>query len=201
MSACTAFVLSLLLDLQVWYQDVDNSVETRTRRLEPIAAIICAATSNPREQAFLILQGDHETHYAKYVLEERCSDGPKGARCDNGLATSPWQVHKWCRAAWPPRGGASSRGSAPTAPVGRLLNSNHRFQRFLGAARCALQTFRAGLARCGTLEGAFHAQLGIADCSRPLWTVRRAERLITFLAKHWALTGTSWLPRVAQAEP
>lgn len=114
-------------------------------RMTPVARAIQRATTSTEERAFLLAQGEAESHFAAYVLEGRCYDGPKGARCDEGKATGPWQVHAWCRA-------------APSD--------------FEGQARCVLRAYRAGKYACGgSISGALNALAGLRCTAKP-WTAR-----------------------------
>lgn len=121
---------------------------------------IVAATRDPSERAFLVTQVWHETRLARYVLWDRCEDGPEWARCDAGRATGPWQVHRWCYGAW----------------------SGTEAARYLAGARCALSLWRAGVHRCRGPHGGFAANGGIVgscETARGKWAgrVRTLERV------------------------
>ena len=147
-------VLAALLSLSPYSGDVAESFESRTQLVDPVAAAIVAATSDTRERAFLVAQAWHETKLARYVLEERCQDGPAGAQCDEGRAIGPWQAH--CREAH----------QAATLE-----------ERYVAGARCSLRQWRYGLARCkGAEQAGFLAQHGgIMACS----SKRYADRVRT----------------------
>lgn len=113
---------------------------TLTPGVRDVAAVVESVTADQRERAMLVALGWHESRLAAYVLEGRCQDGPKGARCDAGRARGPWQVHRWCRAAW-----AAPDGSAEALRAGAV---------------CALKALRHHGARCAgeartVLDGAF----------------------------------------------
>jgi hypothetical protein len=160
---CVAAIMSVWLSLPVWYGDRDFFIESRIALYRPVAVAICRATENPDQRAFLGSQAYWETRLASHVLEERCHEGPPGARCDGGRSIGPWQPRRrWCPAAWD--------------------MSLNRDERYLAGARCAHNLWRHGVVRCGTSEGGFVAQGGSRECRRPwararvpLWSrLRRA---------------------------
>jgi hypothetical protein len=150
-------ILAALLALPQYAADAKDTPEERHALVRPVAEAIHAATKDRTERAFLAVQAWYESGLARYVLEDRCHEGPVGAQCDAGRATGPWQVHAWCKAAW----------SGTTA------------ERYLGGARCALSLWRAGNARCRGPHGGFAANGGIlGSCSkaREKW----ARRVMNF---------------------
>jgi hypothetical protein len=153
---CAYLVLLALLRLAPWYQDVGDSFQARSELYYPVAVAICAVASNDTERAFLAWQAYQETRLARYVLEERCHDGPPGVRCDAGLATGPWQMHAWCTGAW----------------------TGTQQARLEAGARHALRLAR----RCRTPEGWFAAQSGRASCSAP-WARQRVPGFWRMLEK------------------
>lgn len=161
MVECISIVLGILLAQPTWHQDVKETPEQRAELIRPVAVAVCTVTDNWRKRLYLMAQSYAETRYARYVLEERCKDGPKGARCDEGLARGPWQNHRHCRAAW----------KAPTLQG-----------RYIGGARCALYLYDIGLRRCGTLEGAFYSNSGRHGC-RAAWARRRVRLMARMEAK------------------
>jgi len=152
MTECIAAVLGFWLSLAPWYQDRDMSAEARDALLRPLASVVCQATDDPGERAFLATQAYHETHLAAYVLEGRCHQGPEGARCDNGRAWGAWQVHRWARGAWDETASLESRR--------------------LSAARFVLRGWRRGMTQGGPAHG-FQRQRSEAD-PRP-WAVARVR--------------------------
>jgi hypothetical protein len=111
-----------------------------TPAVRDVAAVVESVTASQQERAVLVALGWHESRFAHYVLEGRCEDGPRGARCDAGMARGPWQVHRWCRAAW-----AVEDGTPEALRAG---------------AACALRAIRTHAARCASeartvLDGAF----------------------------------------------
>lgn len=160
--SCAEAVLAVWLGWAPWHLD---SAETREQRMglyRPVAEAVCRATRDPVERAFLAVQADAETHLARYVLEDRCHDGPVGARCDQGRARGPWQVHRHCRAAWDDSASHASR-----------LESG---------ARCALLGWRWGVRRWDSWAGGFQAQRGLAR--EPLhWASRRADRMLAVVPR------------------
>lgn len=161
---CSALLLlGVMLSLPAWKQDSGDSTSERVELYAPVAKAIVNVTDDHREQVFLVIQAWFESAFARYVLEDRCHHGPPGGRCDDGTATGPWQVHRWCNEAW-------------DATISHL-------ERLEGGARCALSLARSGRRRCrGAMSGAFAAQWrfdksrGGAWCAQP-WAMRRAARL------------------------
>jgi hypothetical protein len=140
-------ILTVLLDYPVWSGDVGMTGEERSAMLEPVAAAIVGAAGSPFEAAVLTATAWHECGLASYVLDDRCEDGPDGARCDNGRARGPWQIHK-----------------APCPALHELpLRSPERFD---VGARCALRVWRGARYRCrgkhpaGDIAGAFSGYQG-----------------------------------------
>ena len=143
---CTALLLKAWLALTPWSGDRHESLESRTALYHPVAETVCKVTEDDLERAMLGAQSYWEgARLARYVLEDRCKDGPPGARCDEGYATGPWQVHRWCRKAW--------------------NQTRSRAERLEAGARCALSAARAGRKACGGLRGMFAYQTSIS-CSR-----------------------------------
>jgi hypothetical protein len=140
---CVDLLLLALLRLAPWYQDVDDSFQQRAELYYPVAVAICAVALNDTERAFLARQAYEETKLARYVLEERCQDGPAGVRCDEGLATGPWQVWGYCKRAW---------------------TATYYEERLAAGAACSLRLARM----CRTPEGWFAAQWGGRECVSPL---------------------------------
>lgn len=108
MNITTELVLRTIIMLGTWSPD---SPELKAIALEPVAAAIAAVAAesqDPRTSAArLITVGKHESQFAVYVVEERCEQGPPGARCDmdaKGIvhATSVYQLHRWALKAWDP---------------------------------------------------------------------------------------------------
>jgi len=137
--------------------------EQRAGRLRSPARAAVQATSDPLIRAAVLVQGKHESRYARYVGEGRCSEGPRGSRCDPDRAGKPraatyWQV--W-RAACP---------AAHAVPPGT--------ERDRAAARCTAALLRYFVRECGSLEGAFHAlKSGCPHRSKSpaVWAVTRAR--------------------------
>lgn len=164
---CIDIVLRFWLGLAPWYLDVGESPEQRAELYRPAADAVCTVGRTPLERAYLAAQTYAETRLARYVLEDRCEDGPVGARCDGGLATGPWQVRAWCREAW--------TGSEPS--------------RLKAGAACSLRMFRWGYRRCETdrleerLAAGFAANGGGSTrCGAP-WAGKRVSMLQTVWAR------------------
>lgn len=159
----TQVVLDRILHLPVWQHDAELSRDERARLLRPVAEAIAGAARSREEIAALVALGWHESRYARYVVEGRCDEGPPGLRCDMGRdgkprARGPWQVWKWCRAAW-------------ALPAGTPASLRYE-------ARCVVGAMRVAQARCDEgWESAF-AGLAGARCEWPpakrrVWTMRQ----------------------------
>lgn len=154
----TSTVLAAILRLGV--ADADPTL------LEPVALAIVRAARTADEQAALVALGWHESRYARHVLEGRCADGPRGARCDPDAdgrprAAGPWQVWGWCSAAHGP-------------PTQETLDAG---------ARCVLASLRSGLRACAHVlspwAGAFASLRGGRGSARCEWAPagRRVETM------------------------
>lgn len=140
MKVTTAIVLKALQALPA-YPD-QGSAEERAALLQPVAEAIVEATGgDAARSAALVAIGNAESAFARYVLEGRCADGPKGARCDwnyrsrTNDARGPWQVQRWCRQSW----------DYPEASREALL----------GEARCADLMIRRAWVKCKTQVGIY----------------------------------------------
>jgi len=171
-AAATLRVLAAMLAQPVWYEDAAETPEQRADLLRPVAMAIALATEDRTEQAAMVALGWHESRWARYVVEGRCQDGPRGARCDNGRARSPWQV-------W-----AVACPSAHAVPADHPV-VNER------AASCAVRLLRGGRNRCrglnpaGDWAGAFSSYGRGASCQ---WAPA-AERVAT-MQTVWARLGS-----------
>ena len=154
---CPSLILAAWALLPTWYGDRHESTDTRDAHRLPVATAICRATTDAKERKFLATQAYSETTLARYVIDDRCSDGPVGARCDEGRATGPWQVHRsmarCARNAWD-----------KSLPV---------TERYLAGAQCALANWRYGVARCKSDAGGFAAQGGVLVKCGAAWARRR----------------------------
>jgi hypothetical protein len=159
MMGCFELVMAAFLALPTWRLDSGDSA-VRVAQYATTVQAVCAATESKVEQAFLIAQAWHETKLAEPVVAEQCHRMPKGERCDEGQASGPWQVHRWCRAAWD--------------------QSTTRLTRFTAGAKCALRGFRRG-SRVSWALG-FQAQRSSNPVAKQ-WAIRRAKTMATVLAK------------------
>jgi len=150
-------ILAVMLSQPTWYQDLAETPEQRADLLRPVAMAIELATEDRTEQAALIALGYAESTWSRYVIEGRCSDGPAGARCDNGRARSPWQLHaRACPSAW------------------ELAEDDPRaLER---SAVCAVRLLRGARGRCRGWLGAFAGYARGASCSWP-GAKRRVESM------------------------
>jgi len=94
-------VLSAMLSLTPYSGDRGDSTEARMDLYRPVAQNIARVARTPSEAAILVALGFHETGFARFVIEGRCSEGPPGQRCDGGKARGVFQLHaSACPAAW-----------------------------------------------------------------------------------------------------
>jgi hypothetical protein len=119
MSPLAQAVLIAILEGPIYERAAD---EVEAARLQPIAEAIAEVAGYPEAAAAAVAKGTFESYWARYVLEGRCDEGPKGQRCDpvSGTATAlgPWRLHRWCEAAWAK--GPRSYPEQATCAVGRL---------------------------------------------------------------------------------
>ncbi len=115
-------VLAAALSLAVYTGDRAETADEREALLTPVAYEISTVARTPSEGAFLVALAFHESGFARYVIEGRCSDGPPGQRCDGGKARGVFQLHKAaCRAAWAePAGSRSSLRAEATCALSLL---------------------------------------------------------------------------------
>lgn len=147
-------ILAVLMGLPAWYEDAGEPRAARLELLGPVASAIAGASGGDHQRAAaLIALGWHESKFGRYVLEGRCSDGPPGARCDNGRARGAWQL-------W-----AVACPAAYQYPAGSLESLELE-------ARCADRLLQGARGRCrgrhpaGALAGAFSGYRGL-DCRWP----------------------------------
>ena len=138
-----AKILPALLRLPQWSLDHDTN-EERIELLTPVAEAIHLEAHSAEEAAALISHSWKETKNARLVLTGHCDQMPKGQQCDGGKARGPFQVHRWCTAAW-------------DFPDGTLDS-------YRGGAHCVLRALRFGYINCHTWEGAFAGLRGKVVC-------------------------------------
>ena len=86
-------VLAILLAFPPYSGDRSMTLDERREMLRPVAESIARkAGNNLRKAALLSTQSFEDTGLARYVIEGRCQDGPRGARCDDGRSYGPYQV-------------------------------------------------------------------------------------------------------------
>jgi hypothetical protein len=150
-------ILTAMLNQPPAYVDRHESREERAKLLAPYAHVIDKVGRNIEEKAALVAQGLSETQGARYVLEGRCHEGPRGQRCDEGRARGFWQVHPWCKATT-----------------------------IEGEARCVLSIMRSGKYRCQTgWLGAFSATKGLAGACSADWARKRVSLMQKIRASIW----------------
>lgn len=131
-------VLSVMMNGPIMTMDTKDSAEERLALMKPLAAAIVEAAqgeANPMQaMAILVAVGQHESIFARYVLEGRCQDGPPGMRCDydvkskKSLSRGPFQVRKWCKGAWEAKDGS--------------------YESYVEGAKCAIHYVQKGFDRC-----------------------------------------------------
>ena len=169
----------LLLGLPRHVTDLDEPYESRAGRLAVTAVAIADVTDGDIARAARVVAlGDVESHFARYVMNGRCQDGPKGSRCDpnhRGEAQSigPWQQRRRaCPAAW-------------AAPMGSV-------EQLRAQAKCADRLLRGAMRYCGkrapSPEAASFAGYRSWDCA---WRggPKRAEVSLRYRARLSRLLG------------
>ncbi len=157
-------VLACMMRLQLWAPDVATEEPiARAERLRTASIAIAAASSNRELAAALLTVAEAETRLAKYVGEDRCLDGPRGAQCDRGRdglprARSYWQLQR-----------------SACAPLWELPPGDERATYV--AAQCAARLLRWGRQYCGSWAGSLSVYGG-RRCKDPIG-VRRAARMQT----------------------
>lgn len=128
--------------------DVDEPEDQRAERLERFASTISNAATDRESRSALLVLTLYESRAARYVVENRCADGPRGLlECDEGRAVGPWQLHK-----------------------------AHHLKHDLDAqARRAAALWRYHRRRCGSIEGAFAGYATGGSCSWSEAALRAAK--------------------------
>ena len=149
-------VLSAFLSLPSYVGDRGDSVAAREKLLRPYAeAVADVSRENRWKAAALIALMWHESRLARYVLEGRCQDGPRGARCDPGRdgvarARGATQVWAWCTEAWAHPAGSLGSIRGEVACASRRLSGGLRACRGrhpAGDTAGALSYYKAGACR------------------------------------------------------
>lgn len=135
-------ILIVLVGLMPWSgdektSDRNESKAEREARLRPVAIELASAVGSVQlppgmeeidMAAAAVSLTYHETRLARYVLEDRCQDGPKGARCDDGKARGAYQLWEVsCKRAYAfPAGSRESLHEETRCAVSRLALSYRR---------------------------------------------------------------------------
>jgi hypothetical protein len=94
-------VLAAALSLPHYMGDRVDTPEQRERLYRPVAEAIAEASRTNVEASMLVALAHHESGFARFVIEGRCTQGPPGQRCDGGRARGVFQLHESaCREAW-----------------------------------------------------------------------------------------------------
>lgn len=127
----------------------------REKRLRDFAAIVDATTPNVHSRAALLVLASGESLLSRYVMENRCSDGPRGPKeCDSGRATGPYQLH----------------------------NAKDLAEDLLAQSQKAAALWRYHRRRCGTVKGAFGGYATGSACSFAL-AEKRAKRWRSYVSR------------------
>lgn len=159
-----AAVLAVFLELPTYHGDKNDPPDTRIALYAPYAQAIADTAKNERETAVLMSIAWHESHLARYILENRCSEGPVGERCDNGRARNFLQIHRVaCPDAW-------------KLPWGS--DESLRLE-----AQCAISLYHFGEHRCRSASGAYGIYAGTScawsgSVSRHALSERLQRRLV-----------------------
>lgn len=146
MPLSAAHVLVAMLELPHYVADRHEPESVRAELLRPYAEEVSFQARTPEEAARVIAAGQHESGFARYVLEGRCAEGPPGQRCDDGKARGFAQLHlAACR-------------DAHAQPVNTRLS-------IALEVRCVFRQLRAAEQRCAgraltPLHGAFAGYAG-----------------------------------------
>lgn len=181
MTVSAAAVLAAMLAGPHYHADRGDSPEVRAELYRPVAQVIAEVSPDIETAAALIAHGEHETHWARYVIEARCSEGPAGSRCDpdrDGVARARGPFQAWkvaCPKAW-----EHNEGSLASLRE---------------EARCVSRLLRWGHYRCGqSWLGAFSSTRGLRDCS---WAGASA-RARTMSARLRVLYREVWASQAAE---
>lgn len=91
----SAAVLAAMLALPQFAADRADTDEQRRELYRPVAEAISKVSRSLEQEAFLVAQGEHDSGFARYVLEYRCADGRW--HCDDGKSRGAFQVGFWCK--------------------------------------------------------------------------------------------------------
>jgi hypothetical protein len=148
-----------LLALPVAESDMGEDYGQRIDRLSTIATVITEESNGNREfQAFVAVQGYHESNYALKVQLCNCDPG----KCDNGAAHGYWSHHRAPRQShvewW---GYCGDTAEAVRAGVRRLW---HFFDR---------RNLEASFARMGGIRASTHDRWVVVRSNETRWLARK----------------------------
>lgn len=115
-------VLAAMLTLPEYTGDKGQTPESRRQLYAPVATMIHDVSHSRSEEALLVALAEHESGFARFVVEGRCSEGPPGQRCDGGNARGVFQLHAAaCPSAWQHPEGSPESMALEAACAIRLL--------------------------------------------------------------------------------
>jgi hypothetical protein len=118
-------VLAAALSLSPYVADRVDTPEQRSTLYRPVAEAIAEVARTKFEASILVALAFHESGFARFVIEGRCSEGPPGQRCDGGKARGVFQLHEAaCHEAWELKDGSVESIRAEARCAIRLLRWN-----------------------------------------------------------------------------
>jgi hypothetical protein len=125
MAVSAEAVLTAALSLAPYVGDKADTPEQRSALYRPVAEAIAEVARTKSEASILVALAFHETGFARFVIEGRCTEGPPGQRCDGGKARGVFQLHEAaCRDAWELKDGSVESIRAEARCAIRLLRWN-----------------------------------------------------------------------------
>lgn len=173
-------VIELMLRIPPHSTDAKEQWVQKHARFMPFAKAI-ERLPLLEEQAAMVALMQHEALLARYVAEDRCSDGPRGAEeCDSGKARGLFQLHE------------------PTCPA--IWQVPPSAERAAMEVDCAVRYYRIKRRDCGdTLAGGLAGYRGDCDTTdRPL-RARTAATFLDVLTHGWPTPPRGWKRNEAPA--
>jgi len=118
-------VIAAAMSLSQYVGDRLETPEQRSALYRPVAEAIAEVSRTDAEASLLVALAYHESRLARFVIEGRCADGPRGQRCDGGKARGVFQLHQSaCPEAWVLEDGSTESMRAEARCAIRLLRWN-----------------------------------------------------------------------------